>query len=80
MTVADLAEYLSRFGDEEEVVLEVRFPDLGFEVSDWAFSYPEEPGCPRLVTSVHGSCFDFPDVVARLKALVDRAAYYNFVD
>ena len=34
MTVADLAEYLSRFGDEEEVVLEVRFPDLGLEVSD----------------------------------------------
>ena len=23
---------------------------------------------------------DFPDVIRRLRALVDRAAYYNFVD
>lgn len=80
MTVADLVEYLSLFDACEEVMVEVRFPDLDFEVSDWAFSCPEESGCPTLVTSVHGSSFDFPDVVARLKALVDRAAYYNFVD
>ena len=80
MTVAELAEYLSQFGEREEVMLEVRFPDLDFEVGDWAFSCPEESDCPTLVTSVHGSCFDFPDMVARLKALVDRAAYYNFVD
>ena len=80
MTVADLVEYLSRFDPREEVTLEVRFPDLGLEVSDWAFSYPEESDGPALVTSVHGSSFDFPDVIRRLKALVDRAAYYNFVD
>lgn len=80
MTVADLVEYLSRFDPQEEVTLEVRFPDLGLEVSDWAFSYPEESDGPALVTSVHGSSFDFPDVIRRLRALVDRAAYYNFVD
>ena len=80
MTVADLLEYLSHFDDREEVMLEVRFPDLDFEVCDWAFSYPEGSDCPTLVTSVHGSSFDFPGVVARLRALVDRAAYYNFVD
>lgn len=80
MTVADLVEYLSRFDPREEVTLEVRFPDLGLEASDWAFSYPEESDGPALVTSVHGSSFDFPDVIRRLRALVDRAAYYNFVD
>ena len=80
MTVADLAEYLSNFGGREEVMIEVRFPDLGLEVSDWPFSYPEESDGPTLVTSVHGSSFDFPGVVARLRALVDRAAYCNFVD
>ena len=80
MTVADLVEYLSLFDACEEVMVEVRFPDLGLEVSDWAFSYPEESDGPALVTSVHGSSFDFPDVIRRLRALVDRAAYYNFVD
>ena len=80
MTVADLEEYLSLFDAREEVMIEVRFPDLGHEVCDWAFSYPEESDGPALVTSVHGSSFDFPDVVARLRALVDRAAHYNFVD
>ena len=80
MTVADLVEYLSRFDPREEVTLEVRFPELDFEVCDWAFSYPEESDGPALVTSVHGSSFDFPDVIRRLRALVDRAAYYNFVD
>ena len=80
MTVADLVEYLSRFDGREEVMVRIRLPDIDFEVCDWAFTYPEGAGGPALVTSVHGSCFDFPDVVARLKALVDRAAYYNFVD
>ena len=80
MTVAEFAEFLSRFDAREEVMLEVRFPDPDFEVCDWAFSYPEGPGGPVLATSVHGSSFDFPDVVARPKALVDRAAYYNFAD
>lgn len=80
MTVADLVEYLSLFDAREEVMLEVRFPDLDFEVCDWAFSYPEESDCPTLLTSVHGFDLDFPDVIRRLRALVDRAAYYNFVD
>lgn len=80
MTVADLVGHLSHFGAREEVMLEVRFPDLDFEVCDWAFSYPEESDGPTLVTSVHGSSFDFPEVVARLRALVDGAAHYNFVD
>ena len=80
MTAGDLVEYPSRFDAREETVLEVRFPDLNFEASDWAFSSPQEVDCSALVTSVHGSNFDFPDVVARLKAFVGRAAYYNFVD
>ena len=80
MTVADLEEYLSRFDGREEVMIEVRFPELDFEVCGRAFSYPEESDGPTLVTSAHGSSFDFPDVIRRLRALVDRAAYYNFVD
>ena len=80
MTVRDLVEYLSLFDEREEVMLLVRFPDLDYELGDWAFSYPADADVPTIVTSVHGSSFDFPDVVARLKALVDRAAYYNFVD
>lgn len=80
MTVADLAEYLSRSEDGKEVVIEVRFPDLDLEVSDWAFSLSEDSDRPTLVTCVHGSSFDFPDVIRRLRALIERAAHYNFVD
>lgn len=68
------------FDTREEVMIEVRFPDPGYEVGDSAFSYPEESDGPTLVTTVHGSSFDFPEMVARLKALVDMAAHYNFVD
>ena len=80
MTVADLEEYLSRFDGREEVMIEVRLPDIDFEVCDWALAYPEGSDGPELETAAHGSSFDFPDVIRRLKALVDRAAYYNFVD
>ena len=80
MTVADLEEYLSLFDAREEVMVRIRLPDIDFEVCDWALSYPEGPGGPELDTVVHGFDLDFPDVIRRLRALVDRAAYYNFVD
>jgi hypothetical protein len=80
MTVADLEEYLSRFDGREEVMVRIRLPDIDFEVCDWAFAYPEGSDGPELETAVHGFDLDFPDVIRRLKALVDRAAYYNFVD
>ena len=47
---------------------------------DWAITYPEGSGGPELDADVHGFDLDFPDVIRRLRALVDRAAYYNFVD
>ena len=34
---------------------------------------------PRIGATVHGLDFDYPDVVRRLKALIDRMCYYNFV-
>lgn len=80
MTVADLMEYLSRFDTREEVMVRIRLPDIDFEVCDWALAYPEGSDGPELETAVHGFDLDFPDVIRRLKALVDRAAYYNFVD
>ena len=43
-------------------------------------AYPEESDGPELDTAVHGFDLDFPDVIRRLRALVDRAAYYSFVD
>ena len=80
MTVPDLEEYLSLFDAHEEVMVRIRLPDIDFEVCDWALSYPEGSGGPELDTAVHGFDLDFPDVIRRLRALVDRAAYYNFVD
>ena len=80
MTVADLEEYLSLFDAHEEVMVRIRLPDIDFEVCDWAITYPEGSGGPELDADVHGFDLDFPDVIRRLRALVDRAAYYIFVD
>ena len=80
MTVADLEEYLSCFDGREEVMVRIRLPDIDFEVCDWALAYPEESDGPELDIAVRGFDLDFPDVIRRLRALVDRAAYYNFVD
>ena len=80
MTVPDLEEYLSLFDAHEEVMVRIRLPDIDFEVCDWALAYPEESDGPELDIAVRGFDLDFPDVIRRLRALVDRAACHNFVD
>ena len=80
MAVADLVECLSHFDAREEVMVRVRLPDFYFEACDLAPACLEESDGPQLDTAAHGFGLDFPDVIRRLKALVNRAVYYNFVD
>lgn len=67
-------------GDGGPIRVTVRFPDIDWEVTDWAFGVSESPTGPEIVVEVYGADFDYPDVIRRIRALVDRAAYYNFVD
>ncbi|MBR3314777.1 MAG: hypothetical protein IKG18_11640 [Atopobiaceae bacterium] len=75
-----LAEWLSSYDEGTPVRVTVRFPDLDWEVDDWAFGVSDSLTDPAIVVDVWGADFDYPDVVRRLKALVDFAAYHNFVD
>lgn len=75
-----LAEWLSGYDPDRPVRVRVRFPDVDWVVDDWAFAVSESLTDPAIEVTVHGFDFDYPEVVARLKRLVDRAAYYNFVD
>ncbi len=75
-----LSEWLGECVPGAPVRVRVRFPDIGWEVDDWSFTVSGSLTEPVIEVTVHGADFDYPDVVRRLKRLVDVAAYYNFVD
>ena len=78
--VAFLRGYLGWYDDDGYAKVTVRFPELGWEVDDWAFEVSESFDGPAFVADVRMSSLDCPDVVRRLKALVDEAARNNLVD
>ena len=75
-----LSERLGECVPEAPVRVRVRFPDIDWEVDDWAFTVSESLTEPVIEVTAHGFDFDFPDVARRLKSVADRLAHYNFVD
>lgn len=75
-----LAQWLLSYDGDRPVKVTVRFPDIDWEVADYAFRTSESLTDPEIVVDVWGADFDYPDVVRRLKRAIDTAAYYNFVE
>ena len=75
-----LSEWLGECSPGAPVCVRVRFPDIDWEVDDWAFAVSGSLDEPVIEVTVHGFDFDYPDVARRLKAVADRLAnYYSFV-
>lgn len=72
MLVRDLIRELEDFGEDEEFVVEVSFPQI-----DWAVNgYPgmvevTEEGQPAFRVEVYEGDFDYPDILQRIKVRVD---------
>lgn len=78
--VAFLRDWLGWYDDDRYAKVTVRFPELGWSVDDWAFEVSESFDGPELLVDVHMADLDYPDVLRRLKALVDEAARNNLLD
>lgn len=75
-----LSEWLGECDPGAQVCVRVRFPDVDWEVDDWAFAVSGTADEPVIEVTIHGFDFDYPDVARRLKSAADRLACLNFVD
>jgi hypothetical protein len=65
---------LEGFDGDSEVAIEVSFPGLdGWAIKTYSFSYSsdDDSNGPKLGMSVHGSDFDYPEI---LRVLKDRVS------
>lgn len=75
-----LSGWFAECRPDAPVKVRVRFPDIDWEVEDWAFGLSESLSEPEIVVDVRLFDFDYPGVAEKLKRLADDLAYYNFVD
>ena len=75
-----LSEWLAECEPDAAARATVRFPDVDWAVTDWAFAVGDSLTEPEILVDVYGAGFGYPDVVRRLKGLVDDAARNNLID
>lgn len=72
MLIRDLIEQLEEFDEDEELAIDVMFPQIDWMVREFPTCVEvNEEQQPTLVVNVYEGQFDFPDVLQRLKARVD---------
>lgn len=72
MLVRDLIRELEEFDEDEELVVDVMFPQIDWMVRDIPLCVEvTDEDQPAFVVQVYEGQFDFPDVLQRLKAQVE---------
>lgn len=75
MKVKDLQKLLDEFDGDCELGIEIEFPQIGYAVKTYDFSWGYDSDCEsesgfQLAVSLYGADFDYPAVLRKVKDVV----------
>jgi hypothetical protein len=78
-SAGELADLLDAVPRDTDVRVRVDFPDIGHSVEDWNYRVTRNACGVYIETAVYGREFGRPDVIKRIKKIVDVAMETSFL-